>query len=639
MSKEYSGQNITVLEGLEPVRRRPGMYIGGTGKEGLHHLVWEIVDNSVDEAINGYASFISVTLHEGGRTVTVTDNGRGIPVDIIPKYKKSALEVILTTLHSGAKFNQDNYMTSGGLHGVGSSVVNALSSTFRVRVKRDGKEWMQEYRRGVARGPVKEVGPARGTGTTTSFSPDTEIFGEEARFDAALIAERLEVKAYLNRGLRILFKDEDGRGSFEYKHDGGLNDYLNHLLKSSQKTSVCPEHFSLMREAGDGPRMELALSWTDAPAETTLTFVNGIPTREGGTHEQGLRDALVKAVRSFIDTHELEPRGVKLTAEDIREGVVAIFSIFVAEPQFQGQTKDKLNNPEVKGQVETTLRPVLEQWLHEHRSWGETIVVRAVQAARARMASRAAVTEIRRKSPVSHRLNLPGKLADCASAEPGECELFIVEGDSAGGSAKQGRNRHFQAVLPLRGKVLNTEQANLSQVLGNTELQDIVKAIGTGLGKDFDLGRLRYDRLILLMDADVDGNHIATLLLTFFYRYMPELIRCGHVYLAQPPLYRIDVGQQTHWAADDAEKDRLLRRLSARSKPEISRFKGLGEMMPKTLYETTLDPAKRRLLRVVIPDDAVLLTENVITELMGKDSGPRFRFITEKADSVESLDI
>ncbi|MCB9791747.1 MAG: type IIA DNA topoisomerase subunit B [Alphaproteobacteria bacterium] len=639
MSKGYTAESIQSLSGMEHVRLRPGMYIGGTGKTGLHHLVWEIVDNSVDEAINGYASYILVTLHEGGRSISVMDNGRGIPVDVAKGQTRSALELILTELNTGGKFNAANYATSGGLHGVGSSVVNALSSQLKAVVRRDGFEWSQEYRRGKPRGPVRKGNPARGTGTSITFSPDPQIFGEAVQFDPSLIAERLEVKAYLNRGLRITFKDEATGSKIEFQHEGGLLDYLSHLLKSKQAASSQPEPFSLERPANGGPRMELAFTWTDAPREQLLSFVNGIPTLEGGTHEQGLKDAIVRSLRAFIETHSLEPRGVKLTADDIREGIVGILSVYVPEPQFQGQTKEKLNNPEVRGQVESAVRSMLEQWLHAHTSWGEAIVLRAVQAARARMASRAAATQVRRKSAVSHRLNLPGKLADCASTDPSVSELFIVEGDSAGGSAKQGRNRETQAILPLRGKVLNTEQASLTQVLKNSELDDIVKALGCGLGKDFNIDKLRYDKLILLMDADVDGHHIATLLLTFFYRYMPALINEGHVYIAQPPLYRIDVGKETWWAADDDEKQRILAKLPARYKPEISRFKGLGEMMPKTLFETTLDPSQRRLLRVVIPDEAVLRTDSLISDLMGKDPSARFSFIMERAEEVEELDV
>ncbi|MCP4804410.1 MAG: type IIA DNA topoisomerase subunit B [Proteobacteria bacterium] len=633
----YDEKSFQFLEGLEAVRKRPGMYIGGTGKEGLHHLIWEIVDNAVDEAINGFASFIKVILHEDGKTVSVDDNGRGIPVGIVKKYKRSALELVFTKLHGGAKFDDSSYLTSGGLHGVGSSVVNALSTSLTATVRREGREHTIAFRRGVPRHAVQDNGPARGSGTRITFSPDPEIFGP-FEFDADLIRERLETKAYLNKGLRLLFRDEAASRTHEFKHDGGLLDYLDHLVKKADKGVVQPEPFSFDRR-DDLPRIEVAMTWTDSPREQLLSFVNGIPTRDGGTHELAFKGSVVGAVRSFIEVHSLEVRGVKLSADDIREGVVALVSVFIQEPQFQGQTKDKLNNPEVRAQVDALLQPAIEQWLHDHRAWGEAIVLRAVQSARARMASRAAAKQVRRKSATSHRLNLPGKLADCSSADPAACELFIVEGDSAGGSAKQGRDRQVQAVLPLRGKVLNTENATLATVVKNAELGDIVKALGCGIGADFDLSRLRYDRVILLMDADVDGHHIATLLLTFFYRHMPKLIAGGHVYLAQPPLYRIDAGKDTMWAADDVEKERILGRLPARYKPEISRFKGLGEMMPKTLYQTTLDPRRRRLLRVEIPDTAQLETDNVMSELMGKDPSARFRFIMNGADQVESLDV
>ena len=635
---DYTAKDVEVLDGLEHVRKRPAMYIGGTGKEGLHHLIWEIVDNAVDEAINGYATRIVVSLSHDGRSCTVEDNGRGIPVDLMKKQGKSALEVILTQLYAGAKFDSGSYITSGGLHGVGSSVVNALSTRMEARVKRNGKEYRQVYRRGKPRGPVAEVGEARGTGTRISFTPDETIFGDSASFDSEIVMERLEVKAYLNRGLRIVFKDEARGNRKEFKHDGGLKDFVNHLLKRHQLEPQTPEFFHY-EQREEQPRLEVALSWTDAPREQVLSFVNGIPTKSGGTHEQGLKESVLKAVRNFMEAHDLEVRGIKLSAEDIREGICTVISVFVEEPQFQGQTKEKLNNPEIRQQVEALLRPALEAWLHEHKSWGETIVMRAVQAARARMASRAAAKQVRRKSAVSHRLNLPGKLADCSSTNPGNSELFIVEGDSAGGSAKQGRNRERQAVLPLRGKVLNTECSDQATVLKNSELGDIIKALGTGFGRDFNIERLRYDKVILLMDADVDGHHIATLLLTFFYRHMPELIKHGNIYLAQPPLYRIDVGKETYWASDDAEKERILSRLPARFKPEISRFKGLGEMMPKTLYETTLDPRRRRLLQVEVPGDKQLETDNIMNELMGKDPSARFRVIMERADSVEQLDV
>ncbi|MEC7946296.1 MAG: DNA topoisomerase IV subunit B [Myxococcota bacterium] len=634
---DYDASAIAVLEGLEPVRKRPGMYIGGTGKEGLHHLVWEIVDNSVDEAINGYATTIRVTLEADGRTVTVTDNGRGIPIDIHPKAGRPAIEVILTTLHAGGKFDQGSYITSGGLHGVGSSVVNALSESMVAPIRRDGSEWRQTYARGRVTSELVRSGPARGTGTRIQFTPDAEIFGDFV-FDADAIFEHLEVSAFLNKGLRIVFKDEVGNRREDIKHDGGVVDYLAAQVERLQCEPTTDEGFSVSREAD--PRIDLALAWTDRPRESFKSFVNGIPTRDGGTHEQGLRDGIVKAVRNYVETHDVSlPRGVKLTADDIREGVVAICSVFVHEPQFQGQTKDKLNNPEVRATVEAAVRAELEQWLNTHGSQADAILHRIVMAAKARQASRAATEQVRRKSAVNRRLNLPGKLADCSSTKPDESEIFIVEGDSAGGSAKQGRDRKTQAILPLRGKVLNAEQASLKKVLGNNELSDIVKALGCGIGKDLDATRLRYGKVILLMDADSDGHHISTLLLTFFYRYFKPLIDAGHIYIAQPPLYRIDWGKQTWWARDESERNRILGRLPPRARPEISRFKGLGEMMPKTLYETTLDPDKRRLLQVEIPDGAQLETDKVVSDLMGKDPQTRFREIMEWMALVEEVDV
>jgi len=638
-STKYTARDITVLEGLEPVRARPGMYIGGTGKAGLHHLLWEIVDNSVDEALNGHATTISVTLHKNGKTVSVQDNGRGIPVDVHPAHQKPALELILTTLHAGGKFDQKVYATSGGLHGVGSSVVNALSSSLTARIRRGGKEYEQDYRRGKAISELRVTGPSRLTGTRITFTPDEDIFGP-IQFDGEMIREALEVKSYLNKGMRIQYKDEASGSTFDYHHEGGLADFLSARLRKTERRNLCPESFVWEREfSGTMLRLQMALTWTDFPKEYVTCYVNGIHTSDGGTHEQGFREAITRALRNFIETHDLTPRGVSLTADDIREGIFGMLSIFIREPQFQGQTKDKLNNPEVRAQVEGAVRPAVEQWLHDHKSWGETIVLRAIQAARARMASRAAANQVRRKSAVSHRLNLPGKLADCSSTDPSRSELFIVEGDSAGGSAKQGRDRTHQAILPLRGKVLNTEQASLAAVLKNQELSNIVQALGCGIGKDFNAARLRYERVILLMDADVDGHHIATLLLTFFYRYMPQLIERGHIFLAQPPLYRIDVGKETYWASDDEEKESILKRLPARYKPEISRFKGLGEMMPKTLFATTLDPRRRRLLKVEIPEDKTLVTDQTINELMGKDARARFNMIMDGAKDVQELDI
>jgi DNA topoisomerase IV B subunit len=646
-AKSYSGKDIQVLEGLEPVRKRPAMYIGGTDARGYHHLLWEILDNSIDEVINGYATRVEVTLHQDGKTVTITDDGRGMPVDEMPKYKKSALEVILTTLHSGGKFNAENYVHSGGLHGVGSSVVNALSAEMTAHITRDGAEWQQTFSRGLPTSKLKrlkDAGP-RQHGTKITFRPDAEIFGDRTKFDAPLVRERLEAKSYLHKGMKVVYHDQTQTPAVSetFQHDGGIAEYLTKIVAERQKTPVPPQSTGFYGQKdelpGAGPgRVEVALLWTESTDEHLRSFVNGIPTHSGGTHEQGLKSGIVKAVRNYITTHELTPKGVSLTAEDIREGLVAILSVYLTEPQFQGQTKDRLNNTEAQNAVDSVVRPALEQWLNENKSVAEAVVARIILAARAREASRAASQAVSRKTAVSHRLNLPGKLADCASTDPMESELFIVEGDSAGGSAKQGRERRTQAILPLRGKVLNAEQASTSKVLSNKELQDIVSALGCGFGQDFDVTKLRYHKIFLLMDADSDGHHIATLLLTFFYRHLPGLIRGGYVYLAQPPLYRIDLGKEAYWALDDLDKERILKQLATKKgKPSIQRFKGLGEMNPDTLKATTLDPKKRTALRVFIHDE--LETDRILNELMGKDAGARFRFITERAREADEVDV
>lgn len=638
-SGSYNADSITVLEGLEAVRRRPGMYIGGVDKSGLHHLLWEIVDNSVDEVMNGHASRIVVTLESDGKTISVTDNGRGIPVDAHTKTGKSALEVILTTLHAGGKFDNDAYKVAGGLHGVGASVVNALSKSLVAQVRRDGVTYTQKYRRGKPLGPVETGEPARGTGTTITFTPDPEIF-HEAEYDEKLIAERLEVKTYLNKGLVIQFLDRKHDSAAEFRHDGGVADFLEAMNTVRADVRVAPTAFLLEREDGDdGLRCHLALCWTEATDEDVRSFVNTIPTRDGGTHEQGMRDAVKAGVLRFMKEHDLIKKGVEIKGEDVREGLTAVLSVCLHEPQFQGQTKGRLNNPEIKGVVESMVRPRLEDFLFKNRSVGEAIAQRVISAAKAREASRAAASQVRRKTAVSNRLNLPGKLHDCDTNNPEESELFIVEGDSAGGSAKQGRDRDIQAILPLRGKVLNAEQAGKAKVLDNKELTDLVSALGCGMDEQFDPSRLRYGKVILLTDADSDGHHIATLLLTFFYRHMLALLEDGRVYLACPPLYKITWGKETHWAADDASRDQILSRLPKNAQPNITRFKGLGEMPAALLFETTLDPARRRLLRVVVPDDDRPYTERTVTDLMGKEPEARFKFIMEEAYTAKDIDI
>jgi DNA gyrase/topoisomerase IV subunit B len=637
MKKQYDESSISVLEGLEPVRVRPAMYIGATDKKGLHHLVWEIVDNSVDEYLNGFADAVTVTLHKPGDSVTIADNGRGIPVGLHPKYKKPTLELILTTLHSGAKFGEGNdYIHSGGLHGVGSSVVNALSRKLIAVVHRDGFEYRQTFKRGKVATPLEKVGPFRGHGTRITFEADPEIF-KVTHFDPEWIRQHLEDMSYIHHGLKIHFHNEVTGERVDLSHPGGIPDFLAKLVGEAQKPAVHPAPLHARKDNGD--KLEVALQWTESTDETFRSYVNGIRTTDGGTHEGGFKSGIVKAIRNFMETHEVKTKGVTITAEDIREGVVGILSVFMRNPAFQGQTKEKLNNPEMTAAVEGFVRPALESWLNANMSAADAIMGRIVLAARARLASREAVQEIRRKSATQRRLNLPGKLADCKSTDLDETELFIVEGDSAGGSAKQGRNNLTQAVLPLRGKILNSEGLGTSKVLSNQELADLVTAIGTGAGESFNLGGLRYGKIILLMDADADGYHITTLLLTFFFRHMMELIKKDHLYIAQPPLYRINVGKETYWARDDAHKEEILAGLRANAKPEITRFKGLGEMLPKTLAETTLDVRRRTLLRVSI--DSLLEADKTFGELLGKDPAARYRFIMDSATQVgaEDLDV
>jgi DNA gyrase subunit B/topoisomerase-4 subunit B len=635
MTSTYTAKDISVLEGLEPVRKRPGMYIGGVSSAGLHHLVWEVLDNSVDEAMNGHATEITVTLHDDGTSITITDNGRGIPVDIHPKLKKSALEIILTTLHAGGKFEGQNYKTSGGLHGVGASVVNALSKKLVATVKKDGFTYEQTFKLGKPVAPIKKIGPARGSGTTIYFHPDPTIF-PKTEFNPDTIRDRLEIVSYIHKGVKVIWDDQLSKKKEVFQHEEGIVNYLTKIMAQRNARPVHDQPFVLEKE--NGIRVQIILQWTESTDEHLRSYVNGIPTGSGGSHENGLRAGMTKALRNYIEIHKLMPRGVNLQTEDLREGLTGIVSIFIGDPQFQGQTKDRLNNPEVQPQVDSLVRPALEHWLNNNGTMANAIVTRAVLAAKAREASRAASAAVTRKSATTNRLNLPGKLADCSSSKRERTELFIVEGDSAGGSAKQGRDRAHQAILPLRGKVLNTEQASLKKVLENKEISDIVTALGCGIGADCDPSRLRYGKIILLMDADYDGHHISTLMLTFFYRHMRPLMRDGKIFLAQPPLYRIDIGKETFWAHDDTDRQNILEKHGGgRAKVDISRFKGLGEMMPKVLWNTTLNPKTRALLRVEIDDG--LKTEQVISDLMGKDPGARFSFIMERAEEAEALDV
>lgn len=638
--QRYDERSIRALKGLDPVRERPAMYIGNTDKRGLHHLVWEIVDNSVDEYLNGHADTVRVVLHKSGDTITISDNGRGIPVGMHPVEKVPTLELILTSLHSGGKFgDKEGYFHSGGLHGVGSSVVNALSHKLEASIKRDGHEWVQSFTRGKPDGKIKKVKPTHFHGTAITFTPDSEIF-KVTRFDAEQIKSHLEDMSYIHSGLKITFENEATGETLDLSHPGGIPEFLGKLVQEGQAGVVHPTPFQLAKEGDE--KIELVLQWTESTDETIRSFVNGIRTTDGGTHEAGFKAGIGKAIRNFMETHDVKTKGVTITADDIREGLVAILSIFLRDPQFQGQTKEKLNNPELTAKIDAFVSAGLEAWLNANMTIADQIVGRIVLAAKARLASREAAQEIKRKSATQRRLNLPGKLADCKANDLEETEIFIVEGDSAGGSAKQGRDNRTQAVLPLRGKILNSEGLGLGKVLTNAELADLVTAIGTGAGEHFNLNNLRYGKIILLMDADADGHHITTLMLTFFFRYMTDLIRKGHLYIAQPPLYRIDVGKETHWARDDVHKEELLLDIAKKrpnAKPEITRFKGLGEMQAKVLAETTLDPKSRTLLRVTI--DSNLEADKTFVELLGKDPASRYKFIMESAKQVvvEELDV
>ncbi|TWT63889.1 DNA gyrase/topoisomerase IV subunit B [Rubinisphaera italica] len=631
----YKASDIEVLEGLEAVRRRPSMYIGGVDHRGLHHLLWEVIDNCVDEFLAGHADTIKVTLHKDGEALTVGDNGRGIPVDKHPKYKKSALEVILTTLHAGGKFSDKNYARSGGLHGVGSSVVNALSSEMVATVHRDGFEWIQRYKRGRPTTPVKKAKPFKGHGTLIYFRPDDEIFRRIA-FSTETIRQHLEDISYIHAGLKIRFTDEAKNETDEFYQPDGIKAYIEKLTKDEKKKPVHEVIFSTEKDDGQ-VKTELVLRWTEATDEQIRSYVNGIRTHAGGTHLNGVRSGILKAVKNYMDVHNVKPKGVSISAEDIREGMLGVVSVFHGDPMFQGQTKEKLNNPEVASIVEGLVRPTLETWLNNNASIADSILGRIILAARARQASRDAVAQVKRKTPGGKRTSLPGKLLDCRSNDAGESELFIVEGDSAGGTAASGRNSRTQAILPLRGKVLNTESLKINKVLANQEISDLVETLGAGVGANFDIHKLRYNRIILLMDADADGYHISTLLLTFFYRHMPELIRQEKLFIAQPPLYRITTSKESMYALDDMHKEQILASLAANRKVEISRFKGLGEMDASQLKETTLDPAKRVLLKVEI--ESQVDADETFHQLFGKDASERYRIIMSESALADDLDV
>lgn len=634
-NSRYVADDIEVLEGLEAVRRRPSMYIGGVDARGLHHLVWEIVDNSVDEYLAGECDRILVTLHKDGCSMTVEDNGRGIPVDKHKKTGKSALEVILSTLHAGGKFSEKNYARSGGLHGVGSSVVNALSEELVATVRRDGHEYVQRYKRGRATTPVKKVRPFRGHGTSIFFRPDDEIF-RRVQFNSDTIRQHLEDISYIHGGLQIIFNDDVKKEKHELHHPDGIAAYLERIISDDKKKTIHEQAYAAERDEGT-IRVELVLRWTEATDEHIRSYVNGIRTRGGGSHESGFRSGVAKAVKNYMDVHDIKTKGLSITPDDIREGLVALVSVFHPDPMFQGQTKDRLNNPEMTSLVEGIVRPGLETWLNNNPSVADAVIGRIILAARAREASREAVKEVRRKTPGSRRSNLPGKLLDCRSSKPEECELFIVEGQSAGGTAASGRNSRTQAVLPLKGKILNTESLSLSKVLKNQEVKDLVETLGTSIGPHFDPHKLRYNRIILLMDADSDGYHISTLLLTFFFRHMRELIQQGRIYLAQPPLFKIEVGKERHYVRDDAEKEEFLASLAPNRKVDVQRFKGLGEMNASQLRETTLDPETRVLLRVDI--ESAVEADAIFSQLLGKDPAERYRVIMEEAAEVDDIDL
>jgi DNA gyrase subunit B len=632
VKNDYTAQDIQVLGGREAVRRRPGMYIGSTDQRGLHHLTYEVAYNSIDEAMAGFCSRVSITILADG-TVRVEDNGRGIPVDIHPTTGISALETVMTTLHAGAKFGGKTYQVSGGLHGVGASCVNALSSWLRAEVKRDGKLYRQEYEKGIPKCEVAEVGIADSTGTIITFMADKEIFGP-AQYDFNTLCERFKEMAYLNKGLEIHFEDERSQQEKTYYFDGGISSFVRHFNRNRAVLHRQPIFISRMVGS---TVVEAALQYNDGFAESIFSFANCINTADGGTHLTGFRSALTRVLNDYAHKNKmLKDSEPNLSGEDAREGLVTLISVKLPEPQFEGQTKGKLGNIEVKSVVESVVSEGLALYLEEHPTEAKSIMDKCIMVAKAREAARKARDLIIRKNSLD-TATLPGKLADCSERDPSYCELYLVEGDSAGGSAKQGRNRRFQAILPLRGKILNVEKAPPDKMLAHTEVRAIITALGSGIDEEIDLTKLRYHHIILMTDADVDGSHIRTLLLTFFFRHMAELISNGHLFIAQPPLYRIKASKQQHWVYSEQEKTERLRELKGGTKTEIQRYKGLGEMSAEQLWDTTMNPETRTLLTVNIDDAAK--ADHIFYTLMGAEVPPRKAFIQAHAQRVRNLDI
>ena len=633
---EYGAEQIQVLEGLEAVRVRPSMYIGNTGEGGLHHLVYEIVDNSIDEALAGYCSEILITIHED-ESISVLDNGRGIPVDLHSS-GRPAVEVALTVLHAGGKFGGGGYKVSGGLHGVGMSVVNALSTWLTVKVFRNGKVYYQSYHRGVPDADLKVIGEADTTGTEITFIPDPEIFSDvpSTAFQTPVLVRRLRELAYLNKGVSIRIKDERTGSDQTFHYEGGIQDYVTGYINHN-KTPLHPVIYSSAKR--DSFEVEFAIQYNDGYKEQIYSYANNIHTHEGGTHETGFKTALTRIINNYARQNNiLKANDKNLGGEDVREGMAAVISVKVLEPQFEGQTKTKLGNRDIATAVDAIVTEFLTTYFEEHPKVAKEIINKATQAFRAREAARKA-RETARKSNALEKTTLPGKLTDCSSKDPGVSELFLVEGDSAGGSAKQGRNPEIQAILPLRGKILNVQKARIDRIMGNAEIQAMLTAMGTGHGSEFDLSKARYHKLIIMTDADVDGAHIRTLLLTFLFHYMPELIEAGYVYIAQPPLYRVRKGKSSRYVFDDAELEELKKTWKGSSDVTVQRFKGLGEMNPEELWDITMNPEKRSLLQVHLEDENRLVAEEIFTILMGEKVEPRREFITANARYVQNLDI